>query len=314
MSVTRVIEQAATEIELPKSEPLRNTRRFCVLTDSPTEKETAVVKASGIPRHGSKHPTYWSIVDSIRATKDEEQPTVWWVDVSYKGISLDDKERGAPETSSLERKFWEPPKIRIGTVQYQEPFTRDVEGKPVVNTVGDQFDPLPTRIASYLSVTISRYEPDNRYVNLPKFLQTVNQGRFWGCPQDCVLLYDADAERTFDADMRVFYWHATYVLHVKPDGWQKSILNQGFHEKGIFQSEGGGGGAWNIDPERPKVRIVDSNGDPVSTPQLLSEEGVTKETSQKLQRTSWREHYPKFQAYPRRPFGFLQLPELRINF
>jgi hypothetical protein len=316
MSVTRVIEQAATEIELPKSEPLRNTRRFCVLCSTPTEKETAVIKASGIPRHGAKHPTYWSTVDSIRATKDEEQPTVWWVDVSYKGISLDDKERGAPEGSSLERKFWEPPKVRIGTVQYTEPFTKDIEGKPVVNTVGDQFDPLPTRIASYLSVTISRYEADNarNYVNIPQYLQTVNLGRFWGMAQDCVLLYDADGERIFDSDMRVFYWNTTYVFHVRPDGWQKSILNQGFHEFGLTKS---GSDYSGVDKDK-LVRIADANGDPLSAPSLLSAAGFSRQTTKELQGlsgiTPFEPHYLKFPAYKRRMFNALQLPELRINF
>lgn len=316
MSVTRVIEQAAAEIEIPKSEPLRNTRRFCVLTDSPTEKETAVVNASGIPRHGAKHPVYWSTVDSIRATKDDDQPSVWWVDVSYKGISLNDKDRGAPETGSLARKLWEPPKIRIGTVHYQEPFTRDVEGNPVVNTVCDQFDPLPTRIRSYLAITVTRNEADNSrgYVNAPKYLQTVNLGRFWGMAQDCVLLHDVDGDRQFDQETGVFYWNVNYVFHVKPDGWQKTILNQGFHERAMFESPGSMGAAsrWNLVPGE-KVRITDTNGDPLSTPALLSRDGLS-EASEKKRGEAFAVHYLRFQAYERRMFAALQMPELRINY
>lgn len=134
----------------------------------------------------------------------------------------------------------------------------DADGKPIVNSAGDLFDPPVTIDDSRPILSITRNE---RYFDpdlADMFRDAVNLDEWFGFPPETVKVAKLVARLTKDQDIGYFYV-VSYEFAINRDGWVRKILDQGFREL-------------NGDGTATKA-IVDKKGQPLSAASLLNGEG-----------------------------------------
>ena len=100
---------------------------------------------------------------------------------------------------------------------------------PIVNTAGDPFDP-PTEIDDQrpiLTVVVNLPYPDGfSPAQAYEYRNAVNADEFFAVPAGYVKALPPVAQRLYHAECG-FYWKVTYEFHFNPDGWLRTLLNQG---------------------------------------------------------------------------------------
>jgi hypothetical protein len=149
---------------------------------------------------------------------------------------------------------------------------KDLDGKPIQNSVGDLYHPLPNAPVRGLHWTITRNERINPSEAAKLFSYTVNEGSWYGAGPGTMYLdeigFDYHVETI--AGNAVGYWRASYPVQYCETSWRLEADDNGFREV--------------VDPHRvydpahpelpvgytwPRRQIVDDVGHPIHIPSLL---------------------------------------------
>lgn len=269
------------------------TRTFQVISDTSKDDSTVVMFAidpvSGltIPAVHEVHPTKLFLwVEGISASVTSDDGCTWQVLARYGIIPAGEGDEGAgtepwdmkpvinysfvSKETVFERAYHKSP---IGGPLDPIPagITRDNPVNPVVNSVGQAFDPPPTIRRRLLLIVIQRNEQGVVFDpnDLGKFIDTVNIADIQiggiAVKQFTGLMQDIKAVTRFTGTAGELYFSVTHEILVDPRTHIRRIIDQGFFE--------------DADPTSVSIptklkQIRDIQGDHATDPVLLNGFGV----------------------------------------
>jgi hypothetical protein len=177
---------------------------------------------------------------------------------------------GSQNTAAQSR----PPKLTVSRKEVTKVLEKDaVTGDPVVNTVGDAFDPPIDVFRSHEVLTWKfwRLPAALNWATRSLFMDSLNNANFtvagktYAAETLRCTEYGYDFEWESTGSGLALYVAFTVQAEHDPEGWQPSILNRG---RRAFEGS-------EADPDNPKriVTITDGNGQPVSDPVPLDADG-----------------------------------------
>lgn len=264
-------------------------RVFVVVTDDIDDGPRVVSFADGVPQLGDGYPEGGDAavtnIDPRPIGGDSDAGYTWRVTVTYSELGHDAADPpggGGDDDDPSNRLSYSTRKKTI--VLY-----KDQVGRPIVNTAGEQFKPLPEVEVSFPAITI-QWVASHAQVNAAQALVgLVNDGGMLGFAANRVLLDDFSAQsRHTTAGNVVFDASATFLID---DGWNPlEILNLGTLRGKVV----------GLDAESPAVdisgsaaelqQILDPNGTPITEPIPLDADGKPILTGGAL-------HYRSFDIY-----------------
>jgi hypothetical protein len=247
------------------------TRAFRVTADSYALRAKGAVEAV-VAQKGIEIGTPYEVLDpadgvtvlesddaascqEISAASASDDGYSWDVTVSYGPLG------GEAATFPANPLEW-PVEFALQSAQDRKPADEDRDGNPVLNSAGDAFDPPPEIDFSRIVFEVTRNEATFSPVLAQTWKHTVNDAVFSIAGENyaagTVLIQDIVAGKPLFHPDAGWYWRITYKFEVKPEGWKKKILDQGMKE--IVAGA--------------KRAMKDSQGQPISSPELLDGLGV----------------------------------------
>lgn len=254
----------------------------------------SILSADGLPAYGSiGHGGYviGARVEEWQDAKGDGSGAWGIVTVEYGPWPSKNGDPSQQDPNPLNR----PASITWGTVESIEPLDEDQDGKAPVNTLGDPLDPRPEEPVVRLSITVRRYVDPSEALRtrIVEFVNHVNQGSFWGFPQDAVLCRAITEEEQWEGRDEngnpVHCVQQTIVFEVDEDRkWLRKGLNRG----GRYKDEQG-----NI------VAVKDDHGVATGEVVLLNEDGT------RFVQGEDEPYYITLRTKARANFGDLDLPD-----
>ena len=237
---------------------------------------------TSIPVQGEPFPgTDYCIAKGANTTK--VSPIMTIVTINYEGTA------GADLTDSPLNK---PTEIDWGDTSADEEIDQDIDGNPIVNTVGERIRGIKAEIADDVLTLKKNFLTFNPYVR-GQYRRSVNSDTFFGWPPGTGRVKQFSARNVISPD--IGYWEVTlrvqfrYPYNTTPEkAWYARTLNMGYN---VRPSEGVTTGF---------VRAVDTRKEPVTKPVLLKEDG-TRETDET--NALWLE-FKRYQSLPFNALGF----------
>lgn len=263
---------------------------WSVLLDGSDEQSLAARiarRADGIPRVGQQAEfDPFMRAKSVEAVPVGGSPVLWDVLVTWgppKGFSGSSSESEEPLISP----FDERPQIQWGTERTEEPIDQDANGNPLVNVVGESFDPPISRNFSDEVLSVTKNQAAFSSTQAVQFVDTVNADTFMGHAAGTGYMDEISAVEIEEGGF--IYYRVTYKMRFRKDGWRKRVLHRGFRE-------------WvESTPDGPVYKnFTDEDGNPVAEPLLLDETGGALP---KYQPAQWLE----FEVYSSSTWGDLNI-------
>lgn len=269
MAVTSVTELMEREGSWERNWKRSYTRKFRVQTDTPDTDQVDVLYARD-PSTGVKIPALGQIYtakngnfdggsfcEQVQCSNEAEDGKSWIVTVQYGPYD--------PTQFDAQNPLDAPPKVRFGLSRQSITADKDVDGKPVVNSAGQAFDPPiekdESRLVMSVEVNVQTFD-----ANLfAAYKDTVNDDVWWIFAPKTVKFMNATAELQHSGDCPVnggLYWVMTWEFEIKEDTWTKKILDQGLMCIGVS-----GGSSGEL------IHCIDTEGQPASEPMLLDGAG-----------------------------------------
>ena len=255
MSVVNVKAEwstAAAPIDLASGSSA--TLSWTVLLDGRDSVERAAIiarQAPGIPRVGQRHPADPTAI--CRSVDPKPiSPAFWRVTASYYSPAGGTGKDGEP-LNPLDQ----PPEIHWGFEQIVQQVDTDIDGKAIVNSAGEAFDPPPEMPFRRPVLSVTRNErkfPGALARAYAGGRGAVNSGTFYGWPPKTALCRNISGDDQRAGD--VIYSRVTYEIAFDGDGWQPKYLDVGFNEV--------------EDGELKRIMTDDEPPVPVSSPAALS--------------------------------------------
>lgn len=260
---------------------------LCDVGDGPSE----ILSAPGLPSLHDRFPGT-SQVRVISKIPTQISPIFWHVDVGYKG----EFGPGGSGDSPLNQ----PPTIRWGKVESDEPVDEDLAGKAIVTANNEPIEGVTKKIND-LTVTITRNYAGIDMAATHEYLHSVNSDRFLNFSAGVAKLVDFSAEEKVSERVGG-YWEVTatiqfrYPYRTTPQkAWYARVLHQGFKVKIPIVGP--------VQPGKPDYRIinaVDANMQDLTRPVLLKSTGY-EETNPNAA------HWLELQIYKPLPYNDLGL-------
>ena len=243
-------------------------RQYRVRSDVQHESEVAILEANdgttAIPPYGDEHPADPdAVVVDIEVTSQADGGYEWRVDVRWSNDANVISGSQQIDTPPLQRPF----ELSYGTTVTEIPLIKDLSASPVpvLNSLGQPFDPQPTREVNTITMTLSRnvlaYNPNLAYL----YRGSVNDaainvvGYNIAAGQAKLVRWDATFTRetysTATGPVDSQFYRETYEIHLLPNplDHQLQVLNTGvLHLVGT-----------------ELVPITDKSGTPVDRPQVI---------------------------------------------
>jgi hypothetical protein len=249
---------------------------YRVVTDDPFEAgyvaRTAVPYVIGSPYvFGSEFDTGAFCVDINADEEDVGDGQQWLVKCQF-----------GPRPQLEENPFLQPWELDLDGQNIEVPYQIDSDGRPVINTVGDVFSTALMKQMNQPILTITRNEAIfNPQLSL--FANTINGDVFYGSPPGTVFCNTPKQKRLWSATWG-YYFPTTYRFIGDPNGWDHSVINQGFRARNV----------------RGVLKNIIVQGVPITEPALLDYSGnVLPQNVPPVVLT--------FKPYPRMPFAALGL-------
>lgn len=273
------------------------TRKFRVKTDDRRVGPLHVIFAPGIPLLYSSYFSYelseldlFAICRDVRAVQDENDWQVWDITCEYDTQSNSEYGNIAGQPGNIGQPgagggtgasgdpTQEPPTIEWGAETVELAVIKDRTGEPIVNTAGQPFDPPPTIKIAYPVLRYSRNEATYDHVEKSKFSYALNTAKFLGYDAGRVLCKPITATQRYIGPFK--YWRVNYEFHFTKElepgvdtaemigvlSWRLWLLNQGLCELKTVSVLGV--------PVKYLTPILGANGEPISTPVPLDEDGA----------------------------------------
>ena len=251
---------------------------YVVVTDDINDGPLTVRMAAGIPQIGDSYslgndydPT--AFVKSITPTRKGENSKVWEVVVEWSELAKVDNPLNRPA-----KKNW-------GFEQAGKVAWQDIDGKAILNSAGDYFDPPIEIEDSRPLLTVVRNDATFDPLLAIDYQDAVNEDRFLiANPGQCKV---AGIEASEEEENDVKFWRVVFHFAFRREGWLAEPLDQG-----RYATVDANGAAQKRTP------IPDKAGDPVTDPVPLDGKGAelvdaTPETAKFL----------KFTVYKKRLFS-----------
>ena len=224
MAILSVREIAGKGGGIGPSSERNYERRFRVVTDSRLTGVRDVLSAAGLPVKGDIYATADELDSGARcksrdAAQDDDNPAVWVVTCHYDTTT---EEQDEEPTQRRTRYRW-------GTAQFQRVAWKDIDGKAIVNSAGQYFDPPIEVDDSRPTLTVTRIERTYNQALAIQYQDAVNSDSFLGFAPGQVKVASIEAE-DFEEN-GVIYWTVKYEFHFRREGWIKEPLDQGRYEK-----------------------------------------------------------------------------------
>ena len=221
--------------ELDYSRPYDSTSRlqWLAVTNNNGDTEATVYQAgldAGILPlpYISPHPTLpGHTCRQVRVRQDSGAPRKWTIEAEYSSAPTKD---GDNETNPLLR----PAEITWRSTQSREAIVKDVNGKAILNSAGDYFDPPVEVDRSRWTISVSK-----NVANVPSYLldypDAVNNGSVTvsGIPCEQYTLKVSDINISGPKNEgEVLYYQFSYQLDHKREKWLPlAVLDQGMRKK-----------------------------------------------------------------------------------
>lgn len=241
------VREISASLEDKSKKTIKAQRRFLVKSDTPL-REFQIEQIVGAI--GSVHPDYPGLFCvAYQAKQTRKDRTLWDVTLNYENRDLSDYQE-----NPLQR----PAQVSWTTVSYEEDFVRDINGKAVVNSAGDYFNPP-------IKVQRSRWQAQytRNVANVPGWLvqysDAINSDNFTLGPISvaprCAKI-DRIEISPLQVENGVQFYTLRIGLTVQPESWQPKIADRGLYVK--------------VDGKRQRARV---NGEPATEPVFLDGKG-----------------------------------------
>lgn len=215
-------------------------RTFRILTDSRLDGPVTILASRLLPRLGTLYIEPSGRVDfgvSLKHKKckiDQSEPLAWEVSCEYDNEPADPEKSQEQESKDENSdKQADDPNDRFTEVsfsfhQFQKAIQKDLDGKAIANSAGAPFNPPVEIDDSRPVITVKRNEAAFNFGVAGGFKDCVNAGGYMGYGAGQVKLFNISATRKY-AENKIS-WEVSYEFHVRPEGWQLQLLDQGFWE------------------------------------------------------------------------------------
>ncbi len=276
------------------------TREFLVITDTLRIDAKQIIEAEGVPRIGDFYVTPTEADQGSlcrRKSVTEGEDKCLFVITCEFSTKTEGNEQDDPKDGEGKDPVARKPSISWGWEAFQRPFTEDLNGIPILNSVDMPFSPPPTIDDYRWTLTISRLENTYDLGRAERFANALNSQKFQGKAIGTWKAKPISATQVYENNKR--YWRLRYSFQYRADGWQLKILDQGFYQKAA--------GLQGIDV------ILDNEGNPVSQAVLLDGSGSPLKNGQDpvfLAAPALNNGFKGgFVAYGLQNFGELGLPD-----
>lgn len=225
---------------------------FC--NDAGGDSELTLRDSGSLPKEKSQHPLFpYLFCDSVDIQR--AGPRHYTYTVSYKSAPYKEQPQGP---------LSEPTQVSYFTITNEGGCEEDIYGKPITTKCGELVYGI-TRSYSDLGIRLTKnfatFDPPSFYL----FINCVNSDTFFGFPPGTLFIANISADEQFFEDYP--YWKVNVEIQARKPynttnqkAWFVRYRHQGFRS---FQ---------DIDGE-VQARKVLRDGEPVSTPVLLDEDG-----------------------------------------
>lgn len=235
-------------------------------TDLLAAESVLAAGAPGIPQKGEQHPVTAGMVAG-KPEPDAVGPHYYRVLVRYSEIS------GSGAKAKAENPLERPAEISWGLETANEPIESDLDGKPIVNTAGQPFDPLVEIPFSIPILRIGRNEANSNIAQIITYAGgrgATNTDSFFGAEPGEALCRSIQESKQVEGEYA--FWRREYEIAFREVneakgrvGWRLRILNLGWAtDTGQIDADG-----------CPIFKVVkDKDYAPLPEPVCLSEDGT----------------------------------------
>ena len=232
------------------------TRQWLIRVTTATEGPLAATNSSALPVKGTYYRSSFSGVEEwdyaatlreLDVEQDSNDLYLWRCTGRYSSkFDPARTDRRGPDPGGNpnqqgnqgdESPFNKPAVKTWGTVKFQRPIERTPEeDEPIVNAVAEKFDPPVEVDDSRLVLTVVRNELVYDPVLALAYHDVVNSDQFGQFAAGlCKVESITASSQTWNG---IEFWSTTYVIHIRKDGWQIHLLNQGskYVESGEFHA------------------------------------------------------------------------------
>lgn len=186
-----------------------------------------------------------AVCTSIAPERVDDTFTLWLVTANYTNASEPNQD------NPLDR----PLLINISSQKYEQAVIKDRDGKGIVNTAGDPFDPPLMMDGTRIFLSLTKNFADYNFDLAGAYCDSLNASLYYGFAAEKLKMDGYHASRQFEQD--TLFWTVTADFAFRREGWQLQPLNAGLRRKA--------GSA--------RQKCTDDDGQPVQTPVPLSSAG-----------------------------------------
>lgn len=237
-----------------KGNTFTGRRIYHAYGDGSENAATATIADDGttaIPEVGDT----WAAAKASDISADEHDADPWTF-----VVTVDYTSSPNPSWTFPENPLSQPNKYSYTSESVTEPYFRDTDNKPVVNSAGEVYAQTPQRERSYGVITITRNVSSYDDATAESYRNLINSGSVsingttYAARKLRIKQYDASGPNEQNG---VTYWTETIVIAKRPEGWDHVLEDRGLNEL--------------IDDEL--YPILDAKMDPVQLPWPLDGEG-----------------------------------------
>jgi hypothetical protein len=298
LSIDELMEEGTRSARWAVSSGRSYTRKFRAITNSRADGPVVILNSFGSKFGDRYNPPYNSLetdpncyLTDLAIDAEGDDGLAWLISCTYSWY--DSQFAGGGDKQNP---LAMPIEVSWGLRDHELVLERDTDGKAVLNTAGDPFDPPIMIDEPRMEMTVVRNEPTTTLAWFLTYRNAINSDQFAGFDPFYSKVMNIQAKSQWHQDIG-WYSQTTYVfefLSPKVDdggkGYRKSILNQG------MRSIGTGG----------KIQHILLRGVPVNTPMLLDQNG-------KLNALNADPYFLEIKAYPELPFSAFNFDPLAVS-
>ena len=226
---------------------------FIAITDDKLDDEVAIGNHPDCPRFLSKHPVnQYALLTELEVVQQSlrQDGRVWHINCSYT--------TDIPPLPETNNPLDMPVKIEYRSQKRKRVAWADKDGKPILNTAWQTFDPPLEFDENDGVMTFTRNEASFSYgANVIPVINRTNSSSIWGADTGTLKIQDISAQNAWFEGTQ--YWSVTRTVEYRSTGWKEKILSRGL----MFFNELAG----------EYERIRDKNGQDVTDPVCLDANG-----------------------------------------
>jgi len=198
-----------------------HTLRWRVETDTILDGSQTVLLSPAVAHLLDAHPDDpAALANRVRVSQRSENGRIWNLDVDY---STDAKSDQPDDDPLLEER-----EVSWASATVSAVAAKDRDGKAILNSAGDPFDPPIEVERPHAKLTVARNEASFSGTTAIAYIQKVNSTQFSGGAPGTVLCMDINANE--QERNKIKFWRVTYEFEYAPEGWQPDILEQGLRQ------------------------------------------------------------------------------------